>query len=78
MFLKRLPDYPLANLLHSDNGVAICQLEAEPLKDAIIELWNAGRRHLVLEAADGSLLASCSCGCDPRKQPCGRYSALES
>ena len=55
MFLKRLTDYPLANLLHSSDGVALCKLEPEPLKDLIIELGNRGHQHLVLDATDGTL-----------------------
>lgn len=55
MFLHRLTDYPLSDLLHSFYGVAVCQLEPEPLKNTIIELLNRGHRHLVLEATDGSL-----------------------
>ena len=55
MFLHRLTDYPLSDLLHSFYGVAICQLDPEPLKNIIIELLNRGHRHLVLEATDGSL-----------------------
>lgn len=55
MFLQRLTDYPVSDLLHSFYGIAVCQLDPEPLKATICELWNRGHRHLVLEAADGSL-----------------------
>ncbi len=58
MFFQRLPDYPLANLFHSDDSVAVGQLTPEPLKDAIIDLLNRGQRHLVLEAADGFWLVA--------------------
>src|SRR5690242_20218955 len=55
MFLHRLTDYPLSDLLHSFYGVAVCQLDPEPLKNTICELLNRGHHHLVLEATDGSL-----------------------
>ena len=55
MFLQRLTDYPLSDLLHSFYGVAVCRLDPEPLKSIIVELLNRGHRHLVLEAQDGSL-----------------------
>jgi hypothetical protein len=58
MFLQRLTDYPLSDLLHSYYGVAVCQLEPEPLKNTIVELLNRGHLHLVLEATDGSFVAS--------------------
>lgn len=54
MFLHRLTDYPLSDLLHSAYGLAVCQLAPEPLKATNCELWNRGHRHLVLEAMDGS------------------------
>jgi hypothetical protein len=55
MFLHRLTDYPLSDLLHSVIDVAVCQLDPEPLKATICELLSRGHRHLVLEAQDGSL-----------------------
>lgn len=55
MFLHRLTNYPLSDLLHGFDGVAVCQLDPEPLKNTICELLNRGHRHLVLEATDGSL-----------------------
>jgi hypothetical protein len=42
MFLHRLTDYPLSDLLHGFYGVAVCQLDPEPLKSTIIELRNRG------------------------------------
>ena len=55
MFLHRLTDYPLSDLLHSGYGLAVCQLDPEPLKNTICELLNRGHRHLVLEDVGGSL-----------------------
>jgi hypothetical protein len=54
MFLHRL-QYPLSNLLHSQDPVALLQLDPDPLKATICELYNRGLRHLVLEDQDGSL-----------------------
>jgi hypothetical protein len=53
MLLKRLR-YDIVNLLHGDDGVAVCHLDTEPLKATIIELLNRGLSHLVLESTDGS------------------------
>jgi hypothetical protein len=45
--------YRLANLLHSDDAVALVRAEGDLLKDLIIEVWNRGYRHLVIETMAG-------------------------
>ena len=52
MLFQRLPAYPLSNLLHSDDGVAICQLDPDVFRNLICDMW--GRySHLVIEDSDG-------------------------
>jgi hypothetical protein len=53
MFLQRLK-YNVANRLHSKDAVTLMQLDPESLKNTIIELWNRGLTHLVLEDSDGA------------------------
>jgi hypothetical protein len=53
--LHRFTYCPLSHLLRSIYGVAVCQLDPEPLKSIIVERWNRGHRYLVPEASDGSV-----------------------
>ena len=48
MILQPL-DYNVANLLHSTDAVAICQLEGEKLKDMILTVREAGWGLVVIE-----------------------------
>jgi len=48
------PAWEFAALHRRYCDVAICQLDIDPLKDTIIELWNFGYRHLVLQDCGGA------------------------
>ena len=52
MILKPLA-YNVANLLHSDDAVAVCQAEGEKLKDLISLAHDAGWGLLVIETPSG-------------------------
>jgi hypothetical protein len=45
--------YRLANLLHSDDTLALVRAQGDLLKELIIEVWNRGYRHLVIETITG-------------------------
>jgi hypothetical protein len=52
MILQRL-EYIVENLLHSDDAVAICQLEGEKLKDLIFDVLESGWGFVVVAATSG-------------------------
>jgi hypothetical protein len=52
MILQPL-DYNLPNLLHSDDAVAICQIEGDKLKDMIFAVRDRGWGFVVVESTSG-------------------------
>jgi hypothetical protein len=52
VILQRL-EYSLENLLHSEDAVAICQLEGDKLKNMILDVRDRGWGLIVVEATSG-------------------------
>jgi hypothetical protein len=47
-------EYDVANLLHSDNAVAVCQLDGQKLKDMTLTIRDRGWGLVVVEATSGA------------------------